>query len=47
MKGLKLSIGVFKENGEDLTVDEFIEIMELNGLEIGGSLLQINEDENQ
>jgi hypothetical protein len=43
MKGILIDGYVFKQNGEDLTLDEFIEYIESVGLEFGGSSQEIDE----
>jgi hypothetical protein len=46
MKGLKLDGYIFKSNEEDLTLDEFIELIESVGLEFGGSTKPVDEQGN-
>jgi hypothetical protein len=43
MKGLELDGYIFKSNGEDLTLDEFIELIESVGLEFGGNIKSVDE----
>ncbi len=44
MKGLKLDGYTFKQNDEDLNLEDFLKLIESVGLEFGGNVKQVDEE---
>jgi len=44
IKGLELNMVIYRDNDEDLSIEEFEAIMTENGLNMGGSLLEVDEE---
>lgn len=47
IKGLEVNLVIYKDDDTDLTYEDFVAIIEKNGLQMGGSVYPVDEDGNR